>query len=138
MPRYYFDTAIWIDILNDRVGFQNEPLGEYGLKLAEQIISSGNKIVISDAVLDELLRYFSLEELNGLFRQFEKNMLKVFSTSKERREAALLASLKNVPSGDALHALLAKRTNSILISRDNHFCLLDYVSKHFKPEELLQ
>ena len=28
--KYYLDTSIWIDVYEDRKGYNNEPLGEMG------------------------------------------------------------------------------------------------------------
>ena len=52
--RYYLDTSIWMDIYEDRIGYNGEPLGDYGLKLLLKIRSEGDALVISDIVMKEL------------------------------------------------------------------------------------
>jgi hypothetical protein len=36
--RYLVDTSIWIDIIEDRLGYGNEPLGEYALKFLFNVV----------------------------------------------------------------------------------------------------
>jgi len=59
MLKYYIDTAIWIDLYEDRFGFNNETLGEYALKLFSLIIESDNKIIISDMRIIEFKTKYS-------------------------------------------------------------------------------
>jgi len=33
LMKFYLDTSIWIDIYEDRKGYNSEPLGNYGFKL---------------------------------------------------------------------------------------------------------
>jgi len=42
-----------------------------------------------------------------------------------------------VPAGDALHAIVARDNDLILVTRDRHFRKLEDISKHYKPEELI-
>lgn len=30
--RYFIDTSIWIDFYEDRIGYKDEPLGDYAFK----------------------------------------------------------------------------------------------------------
>ncbi len=53
------------------------------------------------------------------------------------KEASVLCKKRNVAFGDALHSILAKDNNAIMITRDKHFLnLLDIVIIK-KPEELI-
>lgn len=38
---------------------------------------------------------------------------------------------------NALHAIVARDNGLILITRDNHFRVLQDISKYYKPEELI-
>ncbi len=137
MKKFYLDTSIWIDIYEDRRGFHNEPLGKYGLKLLYQIKNKGYILVISDILLIELEGRYSLAEINGMFKFFEDHIEKVKSTTEQTGEARKLSNNRNVPMGDALHAILARDNELILITRDNDFKKLKDISKFSKPEEFI-
>ena len=51
-------------------------------------------------------------------------------------EAKKIATERNIPVGDALHAIIARDNNLVLVTRDKHFENIEDISKHFKPEEL--
>jgi len=59
--RYYVDTSIWMDLYEDRKGFNNELLGEFALKLFSLIKAKQYKLIISDLLIKEL-------EMNYLLR----------------------------------------------------------------------
>jgi len=51
MIKYYIDTSIWMDLLENRIGYNREPLGDYALRLFSLILSKRYKIVISDLLI---------------------------------------------------------------------------------------
>ena len=91
---------------------------------------------------------FTLKELKSklsdqtiekhLFRQFrDSRILKEAKISgSQMREAVKIASNRSVPMADALHAILARDNNAVLVSRDSHFNLLQDVAPVFKPEDV--
>ena len=115
----------------------NEPLGDFAWALLCAIKAERNKLVITNLILTELERYYSSEELNGMFKPFEALIEKIVFTIKQSDEAKLIAKLKKVPINDALHAVIARDNNLVLITRDNHFKELNGVCTHYKPEELI-
>jgi len=117
--KYLIDTSIWIDIYEDRKGFHNEPLGDYALKLLATIKSQEIVIVLTDLLLRELEMNYSLPEINGMFKPFEKITEKIIATKEEREEAKKIALERNLPPGDALHAIIARDNKLILVTRDN-------------------
>jgi predicted nucleic acid-binding protein len=135
--RYYLDTSIWIDIYEDRVGFNGEPLGEFGFQLLLMIKENKEKIVISDIVYSELKQHYSLECIKGMFLPFEECIIIVNSTTKQKNDAKQLGQKLCVPYPDALHAFLARDNNLVLITRDRHFQKLDGITKHKKPEDII-
>ena len=137
VEKFYVDTSIWIDLYEDRKGYRNEPLGEYALKLFSMIKAKNNKLIISDILIRELEGYYSIEEINGMMRPFAKIIEKIISTPEQRIEARRIALERNLPPGDALHAILARDNNVILISRDKDFRMLADISKCHKPEDLI-
>ncbi|MFH1849987.1 MAG: hypothetical protein ABH879_07455 [archaeon] len=53
MFRYMIDTCFWVDLKEDRKGYNSEPLGEYALKLLSVI--KADVIVVSDILIRESL-----------------------------------------------------------------------------------
>ncbi len=135
--KYYVDTSIWMDLVEDRKGYNNEPLGSYALKLFAMIKAKKHKMVVSDLLVRELESKYSMEEINGMMLPFQKIMEKVFVTTEQRDEAKKIAKERNLPPGDVLHAIIARDNNYIMITRDKHFRDLLDITKHSKPEEII-
>lgn len=135
--KYYIDTSIWMDLLEDRKGYNDEPLGDYALKLFAMIKSKKHTLVVSDLLIRELESNYSVEEINGMVLPFQKIMEKVFVTKEQRDEAKRIAEERNVPPGDVLHAIIARDNKYIMVTRDKHFKDLTDVTKHYKPEEII-
>ena len=134
--KFYIDTSIWIDLLENRRGFNDEPLGDFALRLFVLIKTKHHKLIISDILVRELEGFYSAQEINGMMKPFEKITEKVVSTHEQRKEAKEIAQQRNLPRGDALHAIIARDNNLILITRDKDFRQLEDISKHHKPEEI--
>ena len=49
----------------------------------------------------------------------------------------MLAEIRNVPRGDAIHAIIARDYELILITRDKHFQNLKDIAECYKPEEII-
>ena len=135
--KYYVDTSIWMDLYEDRTGFNNEPLGDYALKLFILIRAKKNKLIITDLLVRELEMNYSLEEINGMMKPFENIIEKIIATKEQRNEAKRFAEERNIPPGDVLHTIIARDNNLILITRDKHFRQLEDISKHYKPEDII-
>lgn len=135
--KFYLDTSIWMDLYEDRKGFNNEPLGDYAWDLLAFIMAQGHKVVISDELIRELLLRYSLEAINGMMKPFEKLFIKVIFTAEQAEEAEIISKERHVPKSDALHAIIARDNGFIMITRDKHFWKLDDISKHYKPEEIV-
>ena len=135
--KYYIDTSIWIDLLEDREGYNNEPLGDFALKLFSLIKAKRATLVISDLLIRELEGYYSPEEINGMMIPFQKITEKIIATKEQRVEARKIAGERNLPPGDVLHAILARDSNLILITRDKDFKKLEDISEHHKPEDII-
>ncbi len=135
--KYYIDTSIWMDLYEDRKGYNNEPLGEYALKLFSLIKAKNKTLAITDLLVRELEMNYSIAEINGMMKPFEAIIEKIIASKKQREEAMKIAKERNVPPGDVLHAIIARDSKLVLITRDNDFRKLEDISKHYKPEELL-
>ena len=137
MERHYLDTSIWVDLYENRIGFNQEPLGDFAWKLLSIIKTKKETLVISDLLIRELEMNYSIEEINGMMKLFEDILERITITKKQRDEAKQIAEERNLPPGDVLHAILARDHNCILVTRDKHFKQLEDISPHFKPEELI-
>lgn len=135
--KYYIDTSIWMDIYENRKGYNNEPLGEFALKLFALIKAKNYKLVISDLLIRELEVNYSIAEINGMMKPFENIIEKVVATSKQRDESKSISNERNIPPGDVLHAIIARDNKLTLITRDKHFRELEDISEHHKPEDLI-
>ena len=137
VEKYYIDASIWIDFYEDRKGFNNEPIGDYAHKLLSLIKARNDKIVVTDLLIRELESNYSIEEINGMFKSFEHLLDKIVTTTEQREEAKQVALKRDIPKGDALHAIIARDNKFILITRDNHFKQLQDISEFHKPEDLI-
>jgi len=134
--RFYIDTSIWIDLYEDRTGYNEEPLGDYAWKLFALIKAKNDKIVISDFLIRELEMNYSIEEINGMMNPFENLLEKVFLAKEQKDEAKKIADKRNLPPGDVVHAIIARDNNFILVTRGKHFKQLTGITKYYKPEDL--
>ena len=137
VQRYYVDTSIWIDLYEDRKGYNNESLGDFAWKLFADIKAKKDKLVISDILIRELEMNYSLEEINGMMKPFLDIIEKITFTQEQKDNAKKIANERNIPPGDALHAILARDHKLILITRDNDFRKLQDITSYHKPEEII-
>ena len=137
VERYYLDTSIWMDLYENRRGFNQEPFGDFAWKLLGIIKAKKQTLVISDMLIRELEMNYSIEEINGMMKLFEDILENITTTRNQRDEAKQIAAERNLPPGDVLHAIIARDHNLILITRNNHFKELVDISQHHKPEELI-
>jgi len=130
MTKYYLDACIWRDYLENRSD-KFRPLGEWAFGLIKKIIDEEGLFVISDHLINEL-KSNKIEEI-------VPNKLIVFVNFDyiQTRRASKLSKKFRIPKGDALHAILAKDHNAILITRDNHFNKIYGYLDIMKPEDLI-
>lgn len=136
--KFYLDTSIWRDYYEDRSdGYK--PLGKFALQLLFKIIKDLNPINYSDFVVEELRIKYSNEEIIAILSIFyHLNLLVKVPISKEQaKEASVICKKRNIPFGDALHAILARDNKSIMVTRDKHFQKLKDIAEIKNPEDLL-
>src|SRR3989344_2727150 len=134
---FYLDTSIWIDTCNNRKGFKNEPLGEMGLKLLTMILEQKHSLLITDIVLKELRVIYSLEQIQSMLLPFQHVIKRGLATENQVKEAKLIALTRSIPKADALHAIIARDSHAILVTRDNHFRKLTDICSFHKPEDII-
>ena len=134
---YYFDTSIWLDLFEDR-DEPNLPKGKWVHELIRKIISQDDKIIYSDAVMDELMELgYNEYELNEFLKPITLILVFVESTKKQWGRAKDLAKQRNIPIFDALHALIARDNGALMITRDSHFKKLLDINKYKRPEDFI-
>ena len=135
MQKYYLDACIWFDYFENRKD-RFRPLGEWALDLIKKIIEENALILYSDLVEAELKRRY-LNMFDMLRVVPNRLLIKVIASDAQIKEATLISKKTNIPKPDALHAVIARDNNAILITRDAHFLELqeDIIIK--KPEELI-
>ncbi len=136
MARYYVDTSIWIDYYEDRTD-RFRPLGEWAFRFFRLAVERGDGIIVSDAVVRELKKRLTDEEIAGMLAIAGPRLRYRKTGYEQRREAKLLSVERDVPFGDALHVIVARDEEALVIARDHHFERLQDIAKSKKPEELL-
>ena len=135
--RYYLDSCIWKDYFENRSD-RLRPLGDWALALIKKIISEGDLFVISNKVIEELRKDYSLEDLKSMFEIIPKTLIvEVLTNERLIKEALNIKNKFGIHFGDALHISLAKENKAILVSRDNHFYEIQTEIEVKKPEDLI-
>jgi predicted nucleic acid-binding protein len=137
--RYYLDSCIWRDHFENRFGPGGRPLGHHATKLMTKLMKDCAEIVFTDTVVAELEKDYDEEDVLDMFNMlFKIGILKRVEVSREEfTEAKKLSVKRNIPFGDALHAVIAKNNGAVLISQDNHFEKLKDIVTVLRPEEVV-
>lgn len=137
MQKYYLDACIWIDYFENRKD-RFRPLGDWALDLIKKIIEENALILYSELVEEELSTRYSQRDIKAILgiTPFE-NRIKVKISDFQIRESIHTSKKLNIPRKDALHAIIARDNNAILVTRDKHFQELQEKITIRKPEELI-
>ena len=131
------DTSIWLDFFENR-NEPNLPKGNWAHKLLSKITENNDKAIYSDIVLLELgVAGYQFHEIEKLFEKIKPILIFAESTEKQARKAKDLSSKRDVPKGDALHALIARDNKATLVTLDNHFKKLVDIIKPKKPQDII-
>jgi predicted nucleic acid-binding protein len=115
--KYYVDTCVWIDFVE-------------GEKYAEDFfistIYNEDSILITELVFNEFIKHKSYENIHILISALQAKQLIEYIqiTNNQEFEASYLSNERQIPFGDALHAIMTRDNGAVLISRDKHFLLL--------------
>ena len=131
--RFYLDTSIWLDFFEER-----GDNGKYAKKLLTKIMNMDDKIVYSDVILFELnLRGYNRYELSDMFRLIKPALLFVEASQNQTGRAKDIALKRKIPKRDALHAIIARDNNAILVTLDRHFQKILDIAKPKRPQDLI-
>ena len=139
MARYYVDTSIWRDLLEDRRD-NIKPLSEFAFKFMQKILDEKHTIVFSKEIEVELRKRFKIEQINELIiERFAKENLVLYVEADNSRvdEAEKLSLERKIPVYDALHAILARANQAILVTRDKHYEELQDIAEIKTPEQVI-
>lgn len=135
--KFYLDTCIWRDYFEDRKD-RFRPLGEWAFRLIKSIIENEDEIVYSELIIEELKEYYSEEDINQVFSIVPPSLLVKIQESAEDTEKAMhISKRQKIPRKDALHAILAEKSSSTLVTRDKHFWEISDQIDIRKPEDLI-
>lgn len=136
--RFYLDASIWRNYYENRSD-RFRPLGEWALNLLNNALENEDFILYSDMVIKELQIKYGSEEINKILGVVSKRglLIKAGISESQSKEAAALCRQRKVAFGDALHAILARDNNAIMITRDRHFLELADIAEVKRPEELI-
>lgn len=113
--RVYIDTNVYLDYLLERKNKKGRSLADVAYAIFSRTISCEFEVVLSDHVIHELYRRSTPEETRMLFAAMAPKLVKVRTEENDRRKA------EESPThfSDALHAMLAKKSESSLIVTRN-------------------
>lgn len=135
---FLLDTQIWIDHYLER-----GPSGIYGkqaLKLILKIIEDDLKVVFSNFNEKEMKDIgLSQTEINALLSMIKPDHIKRVSVTKVQfEEAYRVAKQRNIPFGDAVHAILARDHDAQMVSRDEKdFRKIKEITEFKEPTDLI-
>ncbi len=67
----------------------------------------------------------------------QKNIRRVYTDKENIKESRQLCWMRKIPLKDALHAILARDNEAMLISRDRHFEKIKDISITYLPEDFI-
>src|SRR3990172_10945692 len=112
--RYYIDTRIFRDYFEGRN--EKRPLGEFALQFLNGLKET-DTVYYSRAVVEELIsKSLNPQKIMNIVQ--EKGILKEAKiTPQNINEAIFLARQRGIPKGDAMHAILARENDAIVVTR---------------------
>jgi len=134
--KFYLDTAIWRDYFEDRRdNFQ--PLGEFAFQFLKNCEKHSCEVLYSSLVKRELLAHYSKERVQQVFSSFLGVLHEVKVCPEHLDEAKRVGrTVHDSHTADILHAILARDSEAIMITRDKHFDALNSIVEILKPEEV--
>ncbi|MBW2998275.1 PIN domain-containing protein [Candidatus Woesearchaeota archaeon] len=113
MTLIYIDTNIYLDYLLKRKAHTN--FSKHAFNIFKRAISCEFHIVVSDHLLYELRKHVEAEKAQILFILIKKKIIKIETEDIDKLKAKEL----DTDYADALHIILAKKTNAKLIITRN-------------------
>lgn len=140
VKKYLLDTCVWRDFYEDRFSKSGKPLGKYATKLFMKILFDKDKILFSEALIEELMKDYVKDKINDmLYILFATGALvKIGITKEEFLEAKVLAKERSIPFIDYLNTIQARNHKAIMVSQDRHFFKnLSDLTDAVRPQEII-
>ena len=135
--RFYLDTAIWRDYFEDRSDGVR-PIGEFAFRFLKNCEMRCCMVLYSEVVVHELKRDYSDEKIMQVFSSFSHFIELVPVSAGQYSEAEKLARIKKEShTSDILHAVIARDSKAVLVTRDFHFETLRDIVDIKLPEEVI-
>ncbi|MFA5174156.1 MAG: PIN domain-containing protein [Candidatus Pacearchaeota archaeon] len=141
--RFYVDSCIYLNLWQKEISNTGIPFWKIAKEFFEKLEDENAVVYHSGYLLKELSFILNKEEFTKKKKMFESspNFRRVMLSDKEfelAREIEIKVN-KQISFYEIIHMILARKTNSILITRDK---MLLQISKRFKvvamkPEDLL-
>ena len=143
MSGYYVDSCIYLNLWKKEVDESGDLLWKFAKEFFEKLEDNNSVIYYSGYLLRELMFAFDEKQFINKLELFNYSSIfkRVNLTKEEYQEAQKLKNTlaSNVSFFDILHTLFAKKTNSVLVTRDEDLIefakTMNIIVK--KPEELL-
>lgn len=137
--KYYFDTCIWRDHYEARFSLTGKPMGDYASRLFAKVIKDKDTLFFSEFIIRELKSDFDNEDISNMLNVlFVSGILKKAEISEiDYRKAKEIGLERNLPPGDVLHAIIAAKSNAVLVSQDKHLQQLKDIVEVKRPEEII-
>ena len=133
--KLYIDTNVIIDMIQNRDNEYGRNIGKYASYLFSESRKCKFYVVISDWTIKESYKYLDPTELRLFIQLLKKKIIKQKYDNLDKKKAKNLSS-KNFT--DALHVILAEKSNSDMIITSNikDFIELDSKIPIKKPKEI--
>ena len=144
MPSYYIDTCVYLNLWQKEESKSGIKYWQIAKNLLEFIEEKNYTIYFSGFILKELNYILSKKEFENKKELFENttNFKKVFLDKEELEEARKIEKEVNfdVSFYDIIHMILAKKTKSILVTRDKRLMniAIKYKVDVKLPEEIIK
>jgi len=136
--RFYVDTSVWRDYFEDRSDSMR-PLGEFAFRFLKGCLDNRVEILVSDLVIIELRNSLSENQVAEIFSPFEAVIVRVAATKPQYVVATgeWVRLGKMFPLNDVFHAIIAKGSRAVVVTRDRHFESLGHIAASAKPEDVI-
>ncbi|MFW6025008.1 MAG: type II toxin-antitoxin system VapC family toxin [Candidatus Woesearchaeota archaeon] len=133
--KLYIDTNVIINMIQNRDNKYGKNIGKYASYLFAESRKCKFHVVISDWTIIELYKYVNPIELKSFIELLKKKIIKQKYDCNDKKKANKLSSSNFC---DALHVILAEKSNSdvIVTSNINDFIELDTDIPIKKPREI--
>ena len=129
---FYLDTAIWLDAY-ERRGIR----GKHAIAFFKNTLT--DNFLVSDFLIQEFKELgYSKQEIVDILSVVPHNRRIIAGVKGDTiTRSRGISRKRNVRKKDAIHAMIAKNNEAVLITRDQHFQQLKDITGPFLPEAFI-